>query len=150
MARLILIERRMARFLAGPVTVRSAAAVIVTSTAVVVIGSGMLMRVLDHREYHNVYIGTWWAVQTVTTVGYGDVTPRTVAGRIVATLVMLEGIDLVAIVTAAVTWPFVQRAAHVRDAAEAEEARADDSRDRAQHDELVQRLDRIEAMLRDL
>lgn len=47
----------MARFLRGPVTVRSAAAVIVTSTAVVVLVSGVVMRALDHREYHNVFIG---------------------------------------------------------------------------------------------
>src|SRR3954452_8200563 len=141
MARLILIERRMARFLAGPVTVRSAAAVIVTSTAVVVIGSGMLMRVLDHREYHNVYIGTWWAVQTVTTVGYGDVTPRTVAGRIVATLVMLEGIALVAIVTARVTSTFGDRAASRRAAADAEELHDEEELHQARYDELVKRLD---------
>ena len=40
--------------------------------------SGILMRVLDHREYPNIFIGMWWAIQTVTTVGYGDVTPRRV------------------------------------------------------------------------
>ena len=42
------------------------------------------MRVLDHKEYPNIFIGMWWAIQTVTTVGYGDVTPKAVAGRIVA------------------------------------------------------------------
>ena len=42
-------------------------------------------------------------IQTVTTVGYGDVAPRDVAGRIVATFAMLEGIALVASVTAPIT-----------------------------------------------
>ena len=68
------------------------------------------MRVLDHREYPNIFIGMWWAIQTVTTVGYGDVTPKAVAGRIVAALVMLEAIALVAIITAAITSTFVARA----------------------------------------
>ena len=41
------------------------------------------MRFLDHSEYSNVWVGMWWALQTVTTVGYGDVTPEHVSGRIV-------------------------------------------------------------------
>ncbi len=77
------------------------------------------MRVLDHREYPNIFIGMWWAIQTVTTVGYGDVTPKAVAGRIVAAIVMLEGIAFVAIVTAAVTSTFVARATHLQGVAEA-------------------------------
>ena len=45
----------------------------------------------------------WWAMQTVTTVGYGDVTPRHTSGRIVAVFVMLEGIAFLTIVIAAIT-----------------------------------------------
>ena len=74
-----------------PPSVRTAAGVIVTATAVVVIAGGALMRVLDHDEYANVWVGMWWALQTVTTVGYGDVTPHHTSGRIVAAFVMLSG-----------------------------------------------------------
>ena len=81
MPRVLLIERQMVRFLRKPVSVRSAATVIVSTTAVIVVASGLLMRVLDHREYPNIFIGMWWAIQTVTTVGYGDVTPKSIAGR---------------------------------------------------------------------
>lgn len=140
----------MARFLRGPVTVRSAAAVIVTSTAVVVLASGVVMRALDHREYHNVFIGMWWALQTVTTVGYGDVTPKDVAGRLVAALVMLEGIALVAIVTAAITSTFVARATHLQDVATAENLEKEEERTQAGFDDLSRRLDRVEALLRTL
>ena len=42
----------------------------------------------------------WWAVVTVTTVGYGDIAPVTAAGRIVATVLMLVGIALFGVVTA--------------------------------------------------
>jgi voltage-gated potassium channel len=148
--RFILIERKMAKFLRGPVTVRSAASVIVTSTAVVVVLSGLLMRVIDHREYKNIFIGMWWAIQTVTTVGYGDVTPKAVAGRIVAAFVMLEAIALVAIVTAAITSTFVARATHLQDvnaAREDEQREADIDR---RFDDLAVRLDRLETMLRGL
>ena len=104
------IERRMSRFLREPPSIRIAASVIVMATAAVVVGGGILIRVLDHREYANVWVGMWWSIQTVTTVGYGDVTPKDVAGRLVGAFVMLEGIAFLAIVTAAITSTFVARA----------------------------------------
>lgn len=79
----------MTKFLRAPVSVRNAANVIVTATALVVVASGVLMRALDHSEYPNIGRGLWWAMQTVTTVGYGDVTPHHTSGRIVAAVVML-------------------------------------------------------------
>ena len=57
-------------------TVRSAASIIVSSTLVVALASGLLVRVLDQKEYKNIFIGMWGAIQSVTTVGYGDVTPK--------------------------------------------------------------------------
>ena len=140
----------MARFLRGPVTVRSAASVIVTSTAAIVIASGALMRLLDHREYPNIFIGMWWAIQTVTTVGYGDVTPKDVAGRIVAAFVMLEAIALVSIVTAAITSTFVTRATRPQEAAVLADEQDAEARDQARFDDLTERLDRLETLLRDL
>ena len=140
----------MQRFLRKPVSVRSAASVIVSTTGLIVIASGFLMRVLDHKEYPNIFIGMWWAIQTVTTVGYGDVTPKAVAGRIVAAFVMLEAIALVAIVTAAITSTFVARATHLQDvnaAREDEQREADIDR---RFDDLAVRLDRLETMLRGL
>ena len=150
MTRIVLLERQMARFLRKPVSVRSAAAVIVSTTAVIVLASGLLMRVLDHREYPNIFIGMWWAIQTVTTVGYGDVTPKAVAGRIVAAIVMLEGIAFVAIVTAAVTSTFVARATKQYDAAAAEADKKRDAQIDSSLAEINQRLDHVETMLRGL
>ena len=93
----------MTRFLRRPPSVRGAASVIVMVTTIVVIGGGILMRIFDHAEYSNVWVGMWWALQTVTTVGYGDVTPAHRSGRIIAAFVMLEGIAFVTIVIAAIT-----------------------------------------------
>jgi voltage-gated potassium channel len=141
------IERRMSKFLREPPSIRMAASVIVTTTLVVVAGGGVLIRLVDHNEYPNVWLGMWWALQTVTTVGYGDVTPKDVAGRLVGALVMLEGIAFVAIITAAITSTFIARAAEER--AEAEEETVDTRMD-GRFDDLAGRLDRLESLVRDL
>ncbi len=140
----------MTRFLRKPPTVRGAASVIVTTTGLIVVVSGLLMRLLDHKEYPNFFIGMWWAIQTVTTVGYGDVTPKSVAGRIVASFVMLEAIALVAIVTAAITSTFVARATRLQDTAAADKRNQDEARLNSRFDQLDKRLDQLESMLRNL
>jgi voltage-gated potassium channel len=140
----------MTRFLRQPPSVQTAAGVIITATAVVVVVGGIGMRVLDHKEYSDIWVGMWWALQTVTTVGYGDVTPKHVSGRIVAALVMLEGIAFLTVTIAAVTSTFVARAEAERDAAAAAEDDADDARLEAQLSSLDERLERVEGMLRKL
>jgi voltage-gated potassium channel len=52
--------------------------------------------------------GLWWAVTTVTTVGYGDRFPTTTEGRLLAVLLMLVGISLVGVITASVASWFVR------------------------------------------
>jgi voltage-gated potassium channel len=146
-ARPNLIERRMSRFLREPPSVRTAAGVIVTATAMVVVGGGVAMWLLDHDEYSNVWVGMWWALQTVTTVGYGDVTPKHTSGRIVGTFVMLEGIAFLTIIIAAITSTFVARAAAEHEAAEAADEKKAEKRIEAALDDLGARLDRVEAML---
>jgi voltage-gated potassium channel len=137
------IERRMTKFLREPPSVRLAAGVIVTATVVVVLLSAVLMRVLDHSEYSNVWVAMWWALQTVTTVGYGDVTPKHVTGRIVGVAVMLEGIAFLTITTAVITSTFVARAESER--ADAADAGRSEVLERL--DELKERFDRLEASL---
>ncbi len=140
----------MTSFLRKPPSVQTAAGVIITATAVVVVVGGIAMRVLDHKEYSNIWVGMWWALQTVTTVGYGDVTPRHWIGRLVASLVMLEGIAFLTVTIAAVTSTFVARAEAERDAAEAVEEKEEEDRLAARLDGLDERLDRVEGMLRKL
>ena len=145
-----LIERRMSKFLREPPSVRLAAGVIVTATAVVVIGAGVLIRVLDHTEYASIWVGMWWSLQTVTTVGYGDVTPHKAIGRLVGAFVMLEGIAFLAIVTAAITSSFVARAEREQDLADQDDAEAAFARLEARFDQVDSRLDRLDSMMSQL
>ena len=141
------IERRMNKFLREPPSVRTAAGVIVAATATVVVASGIAMRIVDHTEYKDVWVGMWWAIQTVTTVGYGDVTPSKMGGRLLAAFVMLEGIAFLAVVTAAITSTFVARAEKEREAAEAAEGEVEVERLERRFDGLDERLDRLETIL---
>ena len=109
-----LIERRMSKFLHQPPSVRLAANVIVTATLFIVVVGGIMMRVLDHKEYGSIWLGMWWVLQTVTTVGYGDLTPTSAIGRILTSIVMLWGVAFLAITTAAITSVFVARAQQER------------------------------------
>jgi voltage-gated potassium channel Kch len=122
----------MTKFLREPPSIKGAAGTVVTATFVVVVISGIGMRLFDHTEYSNVFVGMWWALQTVTTVGYGDVTPVKPVGRIIASFVMLEGIAFLAIVTAAITDTTIENLVE------------------ASNDDIALRLDRIETLLREL
>ena len=143
-----MIERRFTKFMNAPPTIRSAVSTIVTATLAVVVVSGVLMRFFDHEEFGNVWLGMWWAIQTVTTVGYGDVTPRAVIGRLVATVVMLQGIAFIAIITAVITSSFVARATRARDAAQAEDEMTELERIEAGIAELDRKLEQLAVAVR--
>jgi len=85
----------------------------------------------------------------VTTVGYGDVTPAHLSGRLIAVVVMLQGIAFLAIVTAAITSTFVARATKEHEAAEESEEMTELQKIESRFDDLNERLDRLEAALRE-
>jgi hypothetical protein len=136
-------ERRLSKFLREPPSIRLAANVIVTATVLVVVLGGVMMRVLDHKEYASIWLGMWWVLQTVTTVGYGDLTPKDAIGKILTSLVMLWGVAFLAIITAAITSVFVARAQRERLTAERSAAVG------AEHS-VDDRLDHIDAQLQQL
>jgi voltage-gated potassium channel len=77
-------------------------------TLLVVVVSGAVESLVDCRDFHSAWDGMWWAVVTVTTVGYGDVYPKSVEGRIIAMVVMLFGIGFLSVLTAAIASLFVK------------------------------------------
>jgi voltage-gated potassium channel len=141
-----LIERRVDRFQREPVSARIALNVIVGGTTIVVVLGAVLIRLLDHGEYPDLGRALWWSMQTVATVGYGDVTPEKPSGRIVGVVVMLWGVAFVAITTAVITTSFFARAARL--GAGLDQERHEQVKDR--FDELESRLERIEQTLSQL
>jgi voltage-gated potassium channel Kch len=136
------LERRLDRALARAITPRGAAIVIASASTVITIVAGLLVTVVEHETYPSIGTGLWWAAQTVTTVGYGDNVPTSVAGRLIAVLVMLVGIGFLTVVTAAITSTFVAHARRVdQTPSDVETSMADQLR------QLDGRLERIEAAL---
>lgn len=85
-------------------------------TLLVVVGSSALIVPLEagapNATITSFPLALWWAVETATTVGYGDMYPVTLGGRIIATLVMVVGITAFSLVTAAIATWFVGKASH--------------------------------------
>ena len=138
------LERKLSRILRDPPSIRAATGVIVSATLVVVAVSGVVIWALDHDEYPNIWVGMWWALQTVTTVGYGDVSPTHPSGRIIAAFVMLYGVAFVTIFVAAITSIVVTRASQERGIAEDEA----EQRIEAKLGVIDERLGRLEDLLR--
>ena len=63
---------------------------------------------VSEPDVRNLGDGIWWALVTITTVGYGDITPLTTLGRVVASSLMLLGLGLIATITAIVSAKFIQ------------------------------------------
>jgi len=102
-----LLERRVRRRGLRP---RDAAFLIVVVWLVVVVAFGVVEHLIDDKTFPTVWLGMWWALTTVTTVGYGDVVPQDSAGRVVASFLLLGGLALLSVVTATITSGFVARA----------------------------------------
>ena len=102
---------RFARQIVGrDVTARRAVFLISGVTIVMAVAGGILIRLLDKKDFSSIGEGLWWSLQTVTTVGYGDIVPNTTEGRIIAGLVMLTGIAFIAVITASVTAALIEGA----------------------------------------
>ena len=101
---------------------------------------GVVERLVDPRTFHSIWLGMWWATQTVTTVGYGDIVPQQTVGKIIAVFLMLGGLSLLAVVTGAITSAFVTRA-------EAERREAGDDPTMQALQEMASKLEAIEGEL---
>jgi voltage-gated potassium channel len=69
-----------------------------------------LIHFTDRKNFPDIGDSLWWAIQTVTTVGYGDLVPTSATGRFVAAVVMLIGIGFLTVITAAITSTFIETA----------------------------------------
>jgi voltage-gated potassium channel len=140
------IERRLDRAVDRATTPRGAALVIAIASILITLAAGVLMTVVDRDNFPSIGSGLWWAVQTTTTVGYGDHVPATTAGQLIAALVMLFGIGFLTVVTAAITSSFVARSRLEQRRSGSDVSAADQIR--RLEERLDERLARIEAAAR--
>lgn len=89
---------------------RLAAAVIAGLWLATIVVFGIAQHLVDPTTFDNVWLGMWWATQTVTTVGYGDVVPDQTAGKALATVLMIGGLSFFAVITGSITSIFITRA----------------------------------------
>jgi voltage-gated potassium channel len=101
-------------------------------TVFIVVVAGAAQATVDSGDFPRMWDGVWWAAVTVTTVGYGDIYPKTVGGRLIGIAVMLVGIGFLSVLTATIASYFVKS-----DRSEAEV-------------EIIERLNRIEQALQDI
>lgn len=78
-------------------------------TLVVIIGTLMYMIEGEASGFTSIPVGMYWAIVTLTTVGFGDITPQTTAGRILASAVMILGYGIIAVPTGIVTVELAQQ-----------------------------------------
>jgi voltage-gated potassium channel len=135
------LERKLDQAIARASTPRGAAIVIASVTTSMTVLAGAMMVLLDRAHFPTIGSGLWWAVQTVTTVGYGDHVPETRPGQLVAAVVMLLGIGFVTVITAAITGSFVERTRRQSNAGA-------NGPTVEQVEDIIARLERIEAGLR--
>lgn len=99
-------------------------------SALMTVGGGALLALLEPDVVQSGFWGgLWWAVVTVTTVGYGDIAPQTVAGRMLAVVLMLCGLGLISTLAASISSFFIGKSGQ------------------AEFDEIRERLGRLEAKL---
>jgi voltage-gated potassium channel len=123
-----------------PLTPGRAGRAIALATSLVTVLAGVLIWLFDRRDFDNVGVALWWAVQTVTTVGYGDEVPTHAAGRAIAAVLMLSGIGFLTVVTASITAALIETVR--RRAGDPAETRIE-----AKLDEVNARLQKLESAL---
>ena len=99
------------------------------NAVVIAAGAGAIAAVEPEVVKGDYWNGLWWAVVTATTVGYGDISPSSAPGRLVAGVLMVTGIGLISTMAATITALFVEQ------------------EDRTGYQNIEERLARIEALL---
>jgi voltage-gated potassium channel len=115
---------------------RAAAFLIVVLWLLAIVIFGVVERIADPKTFPSVWLAFWWALQTVTTVGYGDIVPGQTSGKVLASFLMLGGLAFLSVITATVTSAFIaRRQAELQETGE---------------DPVIQRLEKISSRLDDM
>lgn len=131
-----LIERRI-RKIANARSITLALAITFVGLA---FGGAVAIRLLDEDSFPSFGLAVWWALQTVTTVGYGDVVPAGTTGKVIGGIEMVLGVSFISFLTAGVTSAVIQRSQDKRH----EEERAQEIQDLQR---LIESLGEIRAAI---
>jgi voltage-gated potassium channel len=115
---------------------RDAAVLIVSVWFLAIVVWGVVEHLVEPKTFPTVWLGMWWALETVTTVGYGDVVPMGTAGRIIASFLLLGGLAFLTVIIAMITGGFVARYQRQTSA--------------AGEDRLVQRIEQLSLELKEV
>jgi voltage-gated potassium channel len=140
LARLWVIAARIFRA-EGLLTRRHNLPYLAALTLLLVTVTGIAVHETDPSRFPNPWRGLWFAIVTVTTVGYGDTFPTSPGGRLIASFLMIVGIGFLGLATASIAGHFVNQDA------EDKHREATDKQDQilAELRRIVERLDRLEA-----
>jgi voltage-gated potassium channel len=119
--------------------VRAVVTIVAVAVLLVLIG-GAVARLVEPDTFTSLGLAYWWAITTVTTVGYGDVVPEDPAGRIVGALLMLTGLSLIPTLTSVVVSTLISK----RSRAETEALRGELLESTATLRRIEERLARME------
>ena len=148
MSRRTPLRRAESSFATDPSSTRNAIFLIVAVDVAIVLVGGTIIWLLDRQEYENLGKALWYTLQTITTVGYGDVTPTEPIGRLVGAGIMMLGLAFLSILTATITSSFIEARSAARRAQEASDDRDDRALLDARFDALNDRFDRLEEVVR--
>ena len=141
------VEGRIRRRAGKAVASRRVFGYLAGATAIIGIGAGVIVTIIDHKDFPTVGDGIWWAIVTLGTVGYGDIVPHTAWGRVVGSVVIVVGVTFISFLTATVTSMFVSADQDER-SADADAARAShEAKTQALLQEVLDRTAAIEAKL---
>lgn len=88
---------------------RDAAILIIGVWFLAIVVFGVVEHLVEPKTFPTAWLGMWWALETVTTVGYGDVVPVGTTGRIIASFLLLGGLAFLTVIIAMITGGFVAR-----------------------------------------
>lgn len=100
--------RALRLFLAAVRDVMDIVTVVAACIVIIVAIAGNLIHALEPQTFGDAFVGSWWGLVTMTTVGYGDMVPQTIAGKIAASVLMVTGIIIFATLTATVSMKLVR------------------------------------------
>jgi len=80
----------------------------VVLTVVLIVGSAMYLIEGERNGFTNIPVSIYWTIVTMTTVGYGDITPQTIPGKMLASIVMILGYGIIAVPTGIVSVELTQ------------------------------------------